>query len=47
VIPHLTISETPVEVDIELPIRSRASEVTLIEESPDGSWRTYRAFPLQ
>jgi 2'-5' RNA ligase len=47
VIPHLTISETPIEVDIELPIGSRASEVTLIEESTDGNWRTCRAFPLQ
>jgi 2'-5' RNA ligase superfamily len=46
VIPHLTISETPIEVDIELPIRSCASAVTLIEESPDGNWEPRRAFPL-
>jgi 2'-5' RNA ligase superfamily len=46
VIPHLTIRETPIEVDVELPIRSRATEVTLIEESTDGSWRSRRAFPL-
>lgn len=46
VIPHLTISETAIAVDVELPIRARATEVTLIEESTDGSWRTRRAFPL-
>jgi hypothetical protein len=47
VIPHLTVSETPIEIDVELPIRSRASAVTLIEETPEGNWVTRQAFPLR
>jgi hypothetical protein len=47
VIPHLTVSDVPVEVDIELPIRAAAYEVTLIEEGADGRWSVRRRFPLQ
>jgi hypothetical protein len=47
VIPHLTVSDVPVEVDIELPIRAAASEVTLIEEGADGRWSVRRRFQLQ
>jgi len=46
-IPHLTVSETPLEVELELPIAGRAHEVTLIEESEaDGRWSVRRAFPF-
>ena len=46
-IPHLTVSETPVDVQVELPIACRACEVTLIEESEsDGRWSVRRVFPL-
>ena len=47
VIPHLTVSDVPVEVDIELPISAAAREVTLIEEGADGRWSVRRRFPLQ
>jgi 2'-5' RNA ligase len=47
VTPHLTISETPVDVEIPLPIRCSVREVTLIEEGADGRWSVRRAFPLQ
>lgn len=47
VIPHLTVSDVPVEVDIELPISAVAREVTLIEEGADGRWSVRRRFPLQ
>ena len=33
VVPHLTVSETPIAVDVALPIASRAHEVLLIEKS--------------
>jgi hypothetical protein len=46
VIPHLTVSETPVELQVDLPIVSRASQVTLLEENADGSWATRETFPL-
>jgi hypothetical protein len=47
VIPHLTISETPLEVDLELPIAARAREVTLIEEEePSGRWTARLHLPL-
>jgi hypothetical protein len=46
VIPHLTVSETPVEFDIVLPIAAHAQEVILIEEGVDGRWTTRRTFPL-
>ena len=32
VIPHLTVSEDPIEVDIPLPIKASARAVTLIEQ---------------
>jgi 2'-5' RNA ligase len=48
VIPHLTVSETPIDVSVALPIAARATEVTLIEEhEEDGRWATRRRFPLQ
>jgi 2'-5' RNA ligase superfamily len=46
VIPHLTVSETPIDAHVELPIASRARKVTLIEERPDQRWVIRRAFPL-
>lgn len=46
-IPHLTVSETPIEVTVQLPIASRAHEVTLIEEDEaTGRWSTRRSYPL-
>jgi hypothetical protein len=47
VIPHLTVSETPVEVDVRLPIAARARGVTWIEEAADGRWSVRREFALQ
>jgi 2'-5' RNA ligase len=48
VIPHLTVSDGGlVDVDVPLPIASRAHEVTLIEESEaDGRWTVRLVFPL-
>jgi len=47
VIPHLTISDEPLEVVVAgLPIAARADAVTLIEEQADGRWLTRRRFPL-
>ena len=46
VIPHLTVSEVPVEVDVDLPIQAIAHEVTLIEQAADGRWSVRRVFPL-
>lgn len=46
VIPHLTVSETPIDVNLRLPIASRAREVTLIEQAPDGRWAARSRFPL-
>src|SRR5262249_30087094 len=46
VVPHLTVSYVPIELDIELPIRARAREVSLIEEAADGRWSVRRTFPL-
>jgi hypothetical protein len=47
VIPHLTLSEQPIEVQIALPIACRAREVALIEEQEsDGRWTARRRFPL-
>jgi hypothetical protein len=46
-IPHLTVSETPIELQVALPIACRAHEVTLIEEAEaDGRWSVRRVFPL-
>ena len=47
VVPHLTVSLTPVDFDIELPIPAHAREVTLIEEEADGDWATRRTFSLR
>lgn len=46
VIPHLTLSETPIDVRMELPIAARAREVTLIEEEPSGQWIARLHLPL-
>ena len=46
VIPHVTVSEEPVEVDVPLPISSRADEVTLIEEVEPGRWTARSRFAL-
>ena len=47
VIPHVTVSEEPVEVDVPLPIAARAIEVTLIQQDEAGGpWVTRRTFPL-
>lgn len=46
IIPHLTLSEQPIEVDVALPIRSRARAIALVEEAPDGVWSTRHVFPL-
>ena len=46
-IPHLTVSETPIDVQVELPIAARAHEVTLIEEAEATErWMTRARFPL-
>lgn len=46
VVPHLTISERPIDCELELPIRARADAVTLIEEQTDGRWLIRRRFAL-
>jgi 2'-5' RNA ligase superfamily len=46
VVPHLTISEQPLDCDVALPIAARADAVTLIEEQADGRWVTRRRFAL-
>jgi hypothetical protein len=47
VIPHLTISNTPIDVQLELPIAARAREVMLIEEDePSGRWTARLHLPL-
>jgi hypothetical protein len=46
-IPHLTVSETPIDFQPALPIAARAHEVTLIEEDEStGRWSRRRFFPL-
>ena len=46
-IPHLTISETPIDVELQLPIAARAREVTLIEaDEVSGRWTTRLHLPL-
>ena len=45
-IPHLTVSETPIDVQVDLPIDCRAREVTLIEEDDEGRWAERGRFPL-
>lgn len=47
VIPHLTISDTAIDVQLELPIAARAREVTLIEEDePSSRWAARLHLPL-
>ena len=46
VIPHLTVSEVPVDIDVALPIRATARGVTLIEQAADGRWSGRRVFAL-
>jgi hypothetical protein len=46
VVPHLTVSEEPIECAIALPIAARADAVTLIEEQADGRWLSRRRFAL-
>jgi 2'-5' RNA ligase len=46
VVPHLTVSETPIEVQVDLPIASRAQEVALVEQGPDGRWTIRTTFSL-
>jgi 2'-5' RNA ligase len=47
VIPHLTVSETPIEVQIQLPVASRARSVTLIEgDDVTGRWSKRSTFAL-
>ena len=45
-IPHLTVGEQYLELNVPLPIACHAAEVTLIEEGEDGMWTTRRRFPL-
>jgi hypothetical protein len=47
VVPHLTVSEEPIECAIALPIAARADAVTLIEEQADGRWLSRRRFSLR
>jgi len=46
VIPHLTVSETPLDLTLDLPIACRAHEVVLIEEDSAGLWHPRRAYTL-
>jgi 2'-5' RNA ligase len=47
VIPHVTVGETNLELDVPLPIACRAEEALLLEEhGPAGAWRLRRRFPL-
>jgi 2'-5' RNA ligase len=46
-IPHLTVSDDPLEIDVMLPIAARASHVTLIEQDePRGRWSRRARYPL-
>ncbi|MFL5927138.1 MAG: 2'-5' RNA ligase family protein [Gaiellaceae bacterium] len=46
-IPHLTVSETPIDFRPELPIAARAQAVTLIERDESSArWAPRRTFPL-
>jgi hypothetical protein len=43
----VTISETPIDVQLDLPIAARAREVTLIEEDEaSGRWAARLHLPL-
>jgi 2'-5' RNA ligase len=46
-VPHLTLSEAPIDVNVSLPIAARMHEVVLIEEDESsGQWTTRARFPL-
>jgi hypothetical protein len=46
-IPHVTVSETPIDFQPRLPIAARARAVTLIErDESSGRWSTRRTFPF-
>jgi len=45
-IPHLTVSEQPIDLSPPLPIACHAGELTLIEEDDDGMWTTRARFPF-
>jgi 2'-5' RNA ligase superfamily protein len=46
IIPHVTISVSPIDVDVQLPIAAHAHEVTLIVQGEHGRWSVQRRFPL-
>ena len=46
IIPHVTISVTPIDIGVQLPIAAHAHEVTLIVQGEDGRWSVQRRFPL-
>lgn len=46
VIPHLTVSETPIDLSVQLPIAAHAREVTLIEQASNGRWAVRSRFAL-
>ena len=47
VIPHLSVSETPIPVDVQLPIASHVDEIALMEEGPEGRWSFRTTFRLR
>jgi 2'-5' RNA ligase len=47
VIPHLTVSETPIPVDVQLPIASHVDEIALMEEDSEGRWSFRTRFRLR
>jgi hypothetical protein len=46
IIPHLTVSMTPIDLDLALPIAAHVAAVTLIEQGEDDRWTVVRRFPL-
>jgi 2'-5' RNA ligase len=46
VIPHLTVSEGPVDLSLAFPIRCQAREVVWLEEGADRRWRPQARFAL-
>jgi hypothetical protein len=47
VIPHLTVSESPIDLDLPLPVPSRATEVALyVEDEATGRWSRRATFQL-
>ena len=47
VIPHLTVSETPIDFALDAPISARARWVTLLERSATGRWAARSRFKLR